>query len=154
MKQSGTAALAAIATPSDRLAVENGALSVDGQRATELVARFGSPLYVTVEDTLRENYRRIERAFAERWSAPVTVMYAVKANSTLAIRAVMSSEGAGGDCFGLGELHAAFATRTDPLRIVMNGSNKSGAEIDAAVRADIILNVDSIEEIAQRLALA
>ena len=51
VKQSGTAALAAIATPSDRLAVENGELTVDGRRATDLVARFGSPLYVTVEDT-------------------------------------------------------------------------------------------------------
>lgn len=148
MSETGSATLAAIATPSDRLAVVDGELVIDGQRATALLARFGSPLYVTVEATLRENYRRLRRAFAERWDAPVTVMYALKANNALAIRAVLSVEGAGGDCFGLGELHATLAAGTDPRCVVMNGSNKSRAEIDAAVAAGLIINIDSTEEIA------
>src|SRR5262249_1489797 len=52
-----------------------------------------------------------------------------------------------GDCFGLGELHAALATGTDPRRIVMNGSNKGRAEIEVALARGIIVNVDSLEEI-------
>ena len=152
--ETGSATLSAIATSSDRLSVSDGQLMVDGHRATELLERFGSPLYVAVEATLRANYRRIHRAFAERWNAPVTVMYAIKANNSLAIRAVMSSEGAGGDCFGLGELHATLAAGTDPRRVVMNGSNKSRAEIDAAVQAGLIINIDSVEEIDEIEALA
>ena len=154
MSDTGTATLAGVITPSDRLAVAGGQLMIDGHRATDLVARFGSPLYVTVEATLRENYRRIRDAFASRWRAPVTVMYAIKANNALAIRAVLSAEGAGGDCFGLGELHATLAGGTDPRRVVMNGSNKTRAEIDAAVAAGLIINVDSIEEIADIEAAA
>ena len=154
MSDTGTATLAGVITPSDRLAVAGGHLMIDGHRASDLVARFGSPLYVTVEATLRENYRRIRDAFASRWRAPVTVMYAIKANNALAIRAVLSAEGAGGDCFGLGELHATLAGGTDPRRVVMNGSNKTRAEIDAAVAAGLIINVDSIEEIADIEAAA
>lgn len=152
--ETGRTVLDAIATPSDRLAVTDGRLLIAEQAVTDLLARFGSPLYVAVEDTIRTNYRRISTAFSERWPAPVTIMYAIKANSTLAIRAILSQEGAGGDCFGLDELHATLAGGTDARRVVMNGSNKTRAEIAAAVAAGIILNVDSEEEIAQIEAAA
>ena len=88
-----SATLSAIATPSDRLAVSDGQLTIDGHRASTLLERFGSPLYVAVEATLRANYRRIHRAFADRWPAPVNVMYSIKANNALAIRTILSSEG-------------------------------------------------------------
>ena len=100
------------------------------------------------------NYRRIRDAFTQHWPAPVTVMFAVKANNTLAIRAVLSQEGAGGDCFGLGELHACLAGGTDTSRMVMNGSNKDTAEIKAAIRHGVRINIDSVDEIAAIEALA
>jgi diaminopimelate decarboxylase len=78
----------------------------------------------------------------------------VKSNNTLAIRAVLSQEGAGGDCFGLGELHACLVGGTDPARMVMNGSNKSPAEIEAAIAEGVLINIDAEEEIAQIAALA
>ena len=143
----GRSTLQSIATTSDRLAVVDGCLAIDGHAARALLARFGSPLYVAVEDTLRANYRRLAAAFGGCWPAPVTVMYAIKANSALAIRALMSQEGAGGDCFGLGELRASLDGGTDPARMVMNGSDKSSAEIAAAVDAVIIVNVDAVDEI-------
>ena len=61
------------------------------------------------------------------------ILYSIKANNTLAIRAILSDEGAGGDCFGLGELHATLAGGADPGLLVMNGSNKTREEIEAAV---------------------
>ncbi|MBL8702723.1 MAG: diaminopimelate decarboxylase [Alphaproteobacteria bacterium] len=149
MAKTGRAMLAELLIPSDRLDVSAaGALRIEGHEAAALLERFGSPLNVVVESTLRENYRRIRRAFAERWPAPVNVMYAIKTNNTLAIRAVLSEEGAGGDCFGLGELHATMVGGADPARVVMNGSNKSRAEIAAAVRLGITLNIDGEAEIA------
>ena len=120
--------LDAVLTPSDRLTVEGGRLLIAGQDVGGLLRNYGSPLYVAVEDTIRTNYRRIRDAFIACWPAPVTVMYAVKSNNTLAIRAMLSQEGAGGDCFGLGELHACLVGGTDPRRMVMNGSNKSKDE--------------------------
>lgn len=145
----GRAALARLLQPSDRLDVSpEGMLRIDGHAADALLDRFGSPLVVVSETSLRENYRRIRRAFVERWDAAVNVMYAIKTNPTLAIRAVLSQEGAGGDCFGLGELHATRVGGTDLSRVVMNGSNKSRAEIAEAVRLGITINIDGTDEIA------
>src|SRR4029077_14218826 len=105
-------------------------------------------LQVAVERTIRANYRNIKRAFEARWPAPVNVMYSIKCNNSLAIRAILSSEGAGGDCFGLGELYATLTGGADPRLIVMNGSNKSFDEVAAAVALGITINVDSEDEIA------
>jgi len=144
----GAELLESIRIDSDPLAVgPDGTLRIDGADPAELIARFGSPLFVTVERTVRENFRRIHRAFADRWPAPINVLYSIKANNSLAIRAILSSEGAGGDCFGLGELHATLRAGADPARVVMNGSNKTRDEIDAAVAQGITINVDSHDEL-------
>ncbi|MBL8702728.1 MAG: alanine racemase [Alphaproteobacteria bacterium] len=144
----GAELLGQIRMASDRLAVDAaGVLTVDGTAVHVLVGRFGSPLHVVVEATLRENYRRIRRAFTACWPSPVNVMYAIKCNNNLAIRAVMTSEGAGGDCFGLGELYATLAGGADPRLLVMNGSNKSLDEVAAAVALGVTINVDSVDEI-------
>jgi diaminopimelate decarboxylase len=150
----GAATLQAIATPSDCLAVRAGRLLIAGHDPDALLTEFGSPLYVAVEATIRTNYRRIRDAFSAAWPAPVTVMYAIKSNNTLAIRALLSQEGAGGDCFGLGELHACLRTGTDPGHMVMNGSNKTSAELAAAIAHDVLINIDAEQEIGQIIALA
>jgi len=144
----GAALLALIRAPTDRLAVDAaGVLTVGGVPATDLVARFGSPLQVAVEETVRANYRRIRVAFAAHWPAPVNILYSIKCNNNLAIRAILSAEGAGGDCCGLGELYASLAGGADPRLLVMNGSNKSAADVAAAVELGITINVDSTDEI-------
>ena len=144
----GADLLESIRIDSDALTVDaDGMLRIDGHAPAALVERFGSPLYVTVDRTLRANHRRIRAAFTERWPAAVNVLYSIKANNALAIRTIMSSEGAGGDCFGLGELHATLAAGADPQRVVMNGSNKSRDEIAAAVAAGVTINIDGTDEL-------
>ncbi len=146
--RTGADVLAMLRTPSDRLDVSpSGVLRIDGHEAIDLLAQFGSPLVVAVEDTIRQNYRGIRAAFASRWPATVNVMYAIKCNNTLAIRAILSQEGAGGDCFGLGELEATLKAGADPRLMVMNGSNKSHAEIEAAIQHGITINVDGEDEV-------
>jgi diaminopimelate decarboxylase len=144
----GAQLLEQVRMSSDRLAVDaGGMLVIDGVPARDLVKRFGSPLHVVVEATLRANYQRIRTAFTRRWAAPVNVMYAIKCNNNLAIRAVLTGEGAGGDCFGLGELYATLAGGARPELLVMNGSNKSADEVAAAVALGVTVNVDAEDEI-------
>jgi diaminopimelate decarboxylase len=143
----GAALLDAIRVESDALDVEAGVLHIDGADPRALVEAYGSPLYVTVERTLRANYRRIHRALAARWPAPINVLYSIKANNTLAIRRILTDEGAGGDCFGMGELTATLRAGTDPRLVAMNGSNKTREEIDAAIAAGVTINVDGTDEL-------
>jgi diaminopimelate decarboxylase len=143
----GVQELARIGGEQDALAVEGGVLEVEGCSAAELVRAYGSPLYVISEATLRNNFRRIRGAFAQTWPSPVAVYYALKSNNNFAIRAILFEEGAGGDCFGEGELYATFVGGADPQHVVMNGSNKTERELRKAVQLGICVNIDSEDEI-------
>ena len=129
---------------SDRLSVsESGELTIEGHKATDLIERYGSPLFVLSDSTLRRNFWRIRSAFESEWTSDVNIMYALKCNPNFAVRAVMNEEGAGGDCFGLGELEATFAGGADPEKIALNGSNKSDSLIDRAIDLGVYINIDS-----------
>ncbi|MBM3585622.1 MAG: diaminopimelate decarboxylase [Alphaproteobacteria bacterium] len=147
--------LRAIRVASDHLDVAGqGELLIEGGSARDLVARFGSPLFVLSDATLRANYRRIRSAFEAQWPQPVNVMYAIKCNPSFAVRAVLHHEGAGGDCFGIGELEATFAGGADPERIALNGSAKSDALIARAIELGVAINMDDEEEPARIEAIA
>jgi diaminopimelate decarboxylase len=148
-------ALDGVATANDHLSSDaDGMLQIEGRSAESLLEEFGSPLYVVSEATLRTNFRRIRDAFQSRWPRPVNVMYAIKANNNLAIRAILHEEGAGGDCFGEGELYATFLGGADHDKLVMNGTNKTYAELTAAVKAGVRVNIDGADEVAMLTEIA
>lgn len=133
----------------DCLSVRAGRLFVEGIEAAELARRFGTPVYVVSEDQLRRNARRFSRVFAERWTdGPVEILPALKANTALATRAVLSQEGLGCDAFGSAELWAALRAGVDPARLSVNGSIKDAALIEAALGAGAKITLDSVEEFA------
>ena len=124
-----------------------GLLWIDGRPASELAEEFGTPLYVTSEHQVRTNVRRMRAAFEQRWEN-VTLLFATKANFNLAIRRILVEEGAGGDCFGLGELRVSLLGGVPPEQLVMNGSNKRPEELRAAIDAGVTINVDDATEVA------
>ena len=147
--------LDAALTASDRLSVTaSGELAIEGCEATALLARYGSPLFVLSDRTLRMNVRRIREAFEAEWPGPVNVLYAIKCNPNFAVRAVVHQEGAGGDCFGMGELEATFAGGADPATIALNGSSKSDETIARAVELGVAINMDDESEPARIEAVA
>jgi diaminopimelate decarboxylase len=145
----GAALLERLVIPTDDLAVDaDGVLLVGGQRADTLLKQFGSPLYVTIEQTIRHNFRTFLTAFEKHWPAGVDVFYAMKTNNALAIRAILNQEGAGGECFGSAEYRASLETGLPGERIILNGSAKSEAELIEAARRGSVVNIDHEDEIA------
>lgn len=131
----------------DYLEVREGHLNINGVDALELVREFDSPLYVFSEPRIRSNIERLKQAAASV-DRPVKYCYASKANSNMAVmRAVLD---AGIDCEvnSGGELFKALRVGFKPEQIIFNGTSKTDAELDEAVRAGIYsINVDSIYEI-------
>ncbi len=132
---------------------ENGHLWVEGCDTVDLAERFGTPLYVVSENQIRHNYRAFYQAWAAHYPG-VQVLFANKANNNLAVRRVFQQEGAGGDCFGLGELYMSLLAGVDPKKLVVNGSNKTAEEMEMAVQAGVAINVDSLEELDTVNAIA
>ena len=128
--------------------VRAGRLWVEDVACSDLAARFGTPLYVISEARLRENARRLQAALAQAWPlGAVRVLASLKANPTLATRAILSEEGLGCDTFGETELVAALRAGVRPELISVNGASKSERLIRLAVGAGARITLDSAREL-------
>ncbi len=125
----------------------NRTLCCDQVPLTALAEAHGTPLYVYSASQIRQRFGLFQHAFAGR---PVTICYAVKANSSLAILRMLAALGAGFDIVSGGELERVRRAAKPALRrVVFSGVGKQPWEIDAALRANILLfNVESEAEIS------
>lgn len=128
------------------------ALTVDGTALAPLAERLGTPLYVYTASDIRERYRRLVRAFGAR---PPHICYALKANPSLGIVALLAREGAGADVVSGGELERALLAGVRPEHVVFAGVGKTRAEIERALEVGIgQFNVEAVEELAAIRAAA
>ncbi len=132
---------------------EHGHLGIEQREASALANEFGTPLYVISEGQIRHNVRAITRAFRGRYPR-TEILFSNKANNNPAIRRVFNQEGAGGDCFGYGELYLSLLAGTDPDKLMLNGSNKAEPELAMAVEAGVTINLDVFEELQAVAAIA
>src|SRR5437773_11919728 len=93
----------------DSAEIEHGELAVGGVRASEIADRFGTPLVVYCEQTLRAQ----ARAYVEA-AAGTEVLYSVKAFPSVEVIRVLAGEGLGAEVSTLGEL--AYA-RSEERRV-------------------------------------
>ena len=124
-------------------------LVIGGVKATEIVQKYGSPVYVTDENAIRANYRNIYQAFSKKM--PTRINYACKANTNLAILRILEQEGSCIDAVSIGEIEACLRSGFSPDRILYTGVNVSDAELRAVVARGVPINIDSFSEL-ERLA--
>lgn len=110
-----------------------------------IAARFGTPTYIYSKAALLAAYRGYAQALQGRRAL---VCYAIKANPNLAVLNLLAREGSGFDIVSGGELARVLAAGGDPAKAVFSGVGKSEAEIEAALKADILsFNLESIAEL-------
>jgi len=134
----------------------SGRLCCDGVSLDDLAREHGTPLYVYSARQIRERLQLFQEAFS---STASTVCFAVKSNSSLAILRLLAQSGAGFDIVSGGELERVRrADKAALKRVVFSGAGKQVWEIDAALKAGILLfNVESeaeLELLAQRAEAA
>ncbi len=128
------------------LAYRAGALHLDDVALPALAARHGTPLYVYSAADIRARYRAFDQAFR---ATRHTICYSVKANSNLSILKLLAKLGSGFDVVSGGELERVLkAGRGLAKKTVFSGVGKTSDELDAALRAGILLfNVESEAEL-------
>src|SRR5688572_15469670 len=148
-------ALAPLVWPTNAVRDDDGVLRLGGIPATDLRARFGTPLWVLDEDEVRAKARRTLDAFraaAALHGVQARVYYAGKAFLSAEVVRWVTDEGLALDVCTGGELALALAAGADPSRLGFHGNNKSVAELEAAVDAGVgSIVIDSPIEI-ERLA--
>ena len=132
---------------------EEGQLKVGGCDVTELVAQYGSPLYIVDEQTIRAACQQYRQSFQRYYPGPSQVLYASKAWSCVAICALVASEGLGLDVVSGGELYTALQAGVAPTTIYFHGNNKSIAELEMALASDCTIIADNWLELEQLVEL-
>ncbi len=122
-------------------------LEIGGCDVVELVERFGSPLYIVDEKTLRTACQQYRQAFERYYPGESLVVYASKAWNCLAICAIAASEGLGIDVVSGGELFTALEAKVNPHTLYFHGNNKSLSELKLAIASDITIVVDNWHEL-------
>ncbi|MGE5723658.1 MAG: diaminopimelate decarboxylase [Acidobacteriota bacterium] len=130
----------------DKSAAAENALYCEQVPLSSLAEEFATPLYVYSAGAIRRRYREFDRAFR---GSPHTVCYSVKANSNLAILRLLAGLGCGFDVVSGGELERVLqADRRAARKVVFSGVGKTAAEMDAALKAGILLfNLESESEL-------
>ncbi len=130
----------------DSARIEQRELELGGLASAELAERFGTPLVVYCEDTLRQQARALRRAAG----AGGRVFYGTKAFPNVAVLRLFREEGVGADVAAAGELAFARAAGLSGDELVVHGNNKDAALLaDAAAEgACVVLDAPDEAELA------
>jgi diaminopimelate decarboxylase len=125
----------------------DGRLCAEQVDVSALADQHGTPLYVYSRATIERHWNAFNDALGDH---PHLVCYAVKANSNLAVLALLAKLGSGFDIVSGGELARVLKAGGDPARIVFSGVGKTVAEMETALDIGIrCFNVESTAELVR-----
>lgn len=123
----------------------DGTLHCEGVSLEKLAEEYGTPLFVTSRNSLINQYRAFEKAFA---GLDHFTCYSVKANFNLHVIRTLSEEGCGCDVNSGGELFRALQAGVEPGKIIMAGVGKTASDIEYGVKSGIVmLKAESVSEL-------
>lgn len=127
----------------------DGKMLFAGLSVEDIADEFGTPVYVTDEQRVRENYRAVYSAFSKYMETEVH--YAAKANTNMAILSILRQEGSGIDAVSIGEVRTCLKAGFDPSKIMYTGVFVSEEELKQVVSTGVRVNLDSPSE-AEKMA--
>lgn len=132
-------------------------LEIGGCDVIELVERFGSPLYILDEQSLRKACQEYLGALKQFLAGPSQVIYASKAWNCLGVCSILADEGLGFDVVSGGELYTTLQAlremgKSTEGKIYLHGNNKSWEELKLAIDNKCTIVVDNWWELEQLAA--
>ena len=122
-------------------------VEIGGCDTIELAEKYGTPLYVIDEKTVRSVCNDYKNAFNKY--DKVRFMFASKALCTMATSKIIHSEGFGFDVVSGGEIYTVYKAGTDMTKVLFNGNNKSADELVLAIELGVgRISVDNFFELS------
>ena len=129
------------------ISVKNNRLFVGEVAALDLARKFGTPLYVYDEETIRSKVRTLIQNITYR---PLKIYYAAKANTNLSILKVIKDEGKevfGIDAVSPGEIELALKAGFRPGQIMFTSTSVTDDEMMFAIAKKVLVNCDSLSQL-------
>ncbi|MCW6171208.1 MAG: diaminopimelate decarboxylase [Thermoplasmatales archaeon] len=131
--------------------VNNHRMLIDGCDLEEIAKDFGTPLYVTSSNRIRENFERLTKSMSKNFKN-FEIKYAVKANSNPHIISLFSELGSGADVSNLNELNLALKGGIAKEKIMLTSNNLQQYEMDDIAKQNIGINFDDIGQLERMKA--
>lgn len=112
---------------------------------TELLQKYGSPLYIYNGNTINKQYNRLKSALSAYPN--IQINYAVKALSDIAILKHIRLLGAHVDVVSLGEIKLALLAGFEPEQISFTPNGVPFYEIEEALKIGVHITLDNLEQI-------
>ncbi len=126
---------------------------IDGINVNTLISKYGSPLYVVSEKTLREKYREFIKALRALYPDSY-IAYSYKTNYLSGVCNILHQEGAWAEVVSGFEYDIALDLGIEDQHIVFNGTYKEKDKLIRAIRGKAMINIDSQNEIYQLESLS
>ncbi len=136
----------------DSFSYQDGQLFAESVALTDIAQAVGSPVFVYSRAEIEQRWRDYDEAFGGRNHL---ICYAVKANSNLAVLALLARLGSGFDIVSIGELERVLKAGGDPKKIIFSGVAKTEAEMSRALEVGIhCFNIESVNELERLNSVA
>ena len=124
---------------------KDGQLHAEYVPVAEIASKVGTPCYVYSQSSFERNWQLFDDAFSGREHQ---VRYSVKANSNIAVLAVLANMGSGFGVISGGELTRVLRAGGKSSSVVFSGVGKSEDEIRYALEQEILgINLESEGEL-------
>ena len=107
-----------------------------------IAAQYPTPFHIYDEQGIRENARRLRKAFA--WNPGYREYFAVKAAPTPALLKLLHEEGCGCDCSSMTELMISERCGITGENIMFSSNDTPAEEFQMADRLGAIINLDDL----------
>lgn len=133
----------------------SGHLTIGGCDTIELAQKYGTPLYVMDESTIRNSCKKYKESFEKNYDGNGRAFYASKAFNCKEICRIVKDEGLGLDVVSGGELFTAMQVDFPPELIHFHGNNKTVDEMRMALNYGVgKFVVDNLTELEVLNSLA
>lgn len=118
---------------------------MSAEKLEDLIQKYPTPFHIYDEQAIRQNMRRLFKAFS--WAPSFREHYAVKAAPNPRLLQILKEEGAGADCSSLPELLLADAAGIKGESIMLTSNDTPADEFQKAIELGAVINLDDISHI-------
>ena len=119
--------------------------AIEGVPIKDLIKKYGSPLYIISEQTIREKYRNAYKIFESRYPK-VQFSWSYKTNYLDAVCRTFHQEGSWAEVVSGFEYEKALQNGVPGKNIIFNGPDKSENDLKTAIENESLIHLDHFDE--------
>jgi len=128
-------------------------VQIESNAVTQLIKKYGSPLFVLSENQIRRNFQNASRIFKTRYPR-VQFAWSYKTNYINAVCNTFHQEGSWAEVVSGFEYSKAIANGVPGNKIIFNGPDKSDEDLKTAAENNSLIHIDHLDELFTLIGLS